>query len=133
MPVRLAVILSLLVAAVLALHGCPKPTPQEPSQNASAIGPGTPGETPEPVANEEAAPANEAEDSEAAPETSANAKALFETKCSKCHKLEKATSEPGDKAHWDELVKEMQAKKAGWISDAEAAQIAGHCAGQYPK
>ncbi len=50
-------------------------------------------------------------------------KALFEQKCSVCHGLDRATSRKESKAKWTAIVKEMQGKKAGWISDAEADKI----------
>jgi len=69
-----------------------------------------------------------------------NPKALFNVKCQKCHQtseiFEKAddcatchkqgASPEGimDDVKWVELVKEMQGKKAGWIADAEATEIA---------
>ncbi len=50
-------------------------------------------------------------------------KALFEKKCSACHELTRATSLHETRAGWESIVKEMQGKKAGWISDEDAAKI----------
>lgn len=57
-----------------------------------------------------------------------DAKGLFETKCIKCHKLEVATSRTETRERWEQIVKDMQGKQPGWISDAEAAQIADYLA-----
>jgi mono/diheme cytochrome c family protein len=135
MAPRITVALVLLVVAMLALHGCPKPVEKAPEVTSPKLEATQPPPT-EGASNAEAGPANETEasaNSEAAPEAAGDAKVLFETKCSKCHEIAKATKEPGDKAHWDGLVKEMAAKKAGWISDAEIAQIAEYCCATYPK
>ena len=69
-------------------------------------------EPPKPVAP--AAPA-------AAP--AADGKALFESKCGVCHGLDRATVRKETKDRWAAIVKEMQGKKADWISDADAAKI----------
>jgi cytochrome c5 len=53
----------------------------------------------------------------------AEGKTLFEQKCSVCHELTRATSRTETKEKWASLIKEMQGKKAGWISDDEAAKI----------
>jgi len=54
----------------------------------------------------------------------AAAKSTFETKCSKCHGIDRPLSKNKDAAGWQETVKRMQGKLAGHISDAEAAAIA---------
>jgi len=53
----------------------------------------------------------------------ADGKALFETKCSVCHGLDRVTARKETKEKWASIVKEMQGKKAGWISDADALKI----------
>jgi cytochrome c5 len=60
-------------------------------------------------------------------------KALFEQKCSVCHELERATSRKETKGGWTAIVKEMQGKKAGWISDEEAAKIVDFLAANHGK
>ena len=50
-------------------------------------------------------------------------KALFEQKCSVCHGLDRATARAATKEKWASTIKEMQGKKADWISDADAAKI----------
>ena len=50
-------------------------------------------------------------------------KALFEQKCSVCHGLDRATARTETKERWMAVIKEMQAKKADWITDADAAKI----------
>lgn len=68
-----------------------------------------------------AAPAAPAAAAPAAP--AADGKALFEAKCSVCHGVDRATSRTETKEKWAGIVKEMQGKKAGWISDADASKI----------
>jgi mono/diheme cytochrome c family protein len=56
----------------------------------------------------------------------AEARKLFETKCTRCHTLDRvAKHDPGEEP-WPELVNEMQGKKPGWISDEDAADIVQH-------
>ena len=50
-------------------------------------------------------------------------KALFEQKCSVCHGLDRATARVESKERWMAIIKEMQGKKADWITDADAAKI----------
>jgi mono/diheme cytochrome c family protein len=50
-------------------------------------------------------------------------KALFEQKCGVCHGLERATARTETKEQWMVIIKQMQAKKADWIPDADAAKI----------
>ena len=50
-------------------------------------------------------------------------KAFFERKCSVCHGLDRATARATTKEKWASTIKEMQGKKADWISDADAAKI----------
>lgn len=50
-------------------------------------------------------------------------KTLFENKCSVCHGIDRATARTETKEKWASIVKEMQGKKADWISDAEAAKV----------
>ena len=60
-------------------------------------------------------------------------KALFEQKCSVCHGLDRATARAETKEEWSSVIKEMQAKKAEWISDAEAAKILEYLAASHGK
>ena len=50
-------------------------------------------------------------------------KVLFEQKCSVCHGLDRATARTETKEKWASIIKEMQGKKADWISDADSAKI----------
>ena len=63
----------------------------------------------------------------------ADGKTLFETKCSVCHGVDRATARTEMKEKWTSIVKEMQGKKADWISDAEASKIVDYLAAQYGK
>jgi mono/diheme cytochrome c family protein len=63
----------------------------------------------------------------------AEGKALFESKCSVCHGLDRATVRKETKEKWLSIVKEMQGKKADWISDADAAKIVEFLASQHGK
>ena len=67
----------------------------------------------------------------AAPE--ADGKALFGAKCSVCHGLDRATSRQETKEKWTSIVKEMQGKKADWISDADASKIIDYLAAEHGK
>jgi mono/diheme cytochrome c family protein len=63
----------------------------------------------------------------------AEGKALFEQKCIVCHPLDRATAHAETKEKWVQIVKEMQGKKAGWISDADAAKIVEFLAAEHGK
>ena len=63
----------------------------------------------------------------------ADGKTLFEMKCSVCHGIDRATARTETKEKWAGIVKEMQGKKADWISDAEAARIVDFLAAQHGK
>ncbi len=67
----------------------------------------------------------------AAPE--ADGKTLFDTKCSVCHGLDRATARTETKEKWTEIVKTMQGKKADWISDADASKIGDYLAVEHGK
>ncbi|MBI5904753.1 MAG: cytochrome c [Deltaproteobacteria bacterium] len=80
-----------------------------------------------PEAPKPAAPAAPA----AAP--AAEGKALFEAKCSVCHGMDRATARKESREKWASIVKEMQGKKADWISDADAAKIVEFLAAEHGK
>ncbi len=80
-------------------------------------------EPPQPAAPVAAAPAAPA----------ADGKTLFGTKCSVCHGLDRPTARKETKEKWASIVKEMQGKKADWISDAEASKIVDYLAAEYGK
>ena len=48
---------------------------------------------------------------------------LFGQKWSGCDGLDRATARAAIKEKWASTIKEMQGKKADWISDADAAKI----------
>jgi len=60
-------------------------------------------------------------------------KALFEQKCSVCHGLDRATARTETREQWASIIKEMQGKKADWISDADAAKILEYLAAAHGK
>lgn len=79
-------------------------------------------------------PAAPAAPAAAAPAASeADGKTLFETKCSVCHGLDRPAALRETKEKWASIVKDMQGKKADWISDAEASKIVDYLAAQYGK
>jgi len=98
MRVRSAVLIVLSVILLAFVIGCAKQEPPKP-----------------------AAPAAPAAAAPAAPE--ADGKTLFESKCSVCHGIDRATARKESKDKWASIVKSMQGKKADWISDAEASKI----------
>jgi mono/diheme cytochrome c family protein len=63
----------------------------------------------------------------------AEGKALFGQKCGVCHGLDRATVRKESKEKWIEVVKDMQGKKADWISDAEGAKIVEFLASEHGK
>jgi mono/diheme cytochrome c family protein len=63
----------------------------------------------------------------------ADGKTLFDQKCSVCHPLDRATARHEMKDKWAAIVKEMQGKKADWISDADAAKIVDYLAAEHGK
>ena len=79
------------------------------------------------------APKQEAPPAAPAAGGAAEGKALFEQKCSVCHPLDRATSRSELKEKWAGIVKDMQGKKADWISDADAAKIVDFLAAEHGK
>jgi len=63
----------------------------------------------------------------------AEGKTLFEQRCSVCHGLDRATARQESKEKWTAIVKEMQGKKADWISDADLAKIVEFLASEHGK
>lgn len=50
-------------------------------------------------------------------------KALFEQKCSVCHGLDRATARAESREKWESIIRNMQSKKADWISNEDAGKI----------
>ena len=100
-------VLSLLVLSMAI--GCSKQEAPKPAAPAAA-----------PVTAAPAAPA-------------ADGKTLFDQKCSVCHPLDRATARKEMKEKWATIVKEMQGKKADWISDADAAKIVDYLTAEHGK
>ncbi|HEY3488836.1 MAG TPA: cytochrome c [Candidatus Deferrimicrobiaceae bacterium] len=63
----------------------------------------------------------------------AEPKALFEQKCSICHTVERATSRKETREAWVALVKKMQAKQPGSISDDDATRIVDFLTAEHGK
>jgi len=63
----------------------------------------------------------------------ADGKTLFDTKCGVCHGIDRATARREAKEKWASIVKEMQGKKADWISDADASKIVDYLAAEHGK
>ena len=101
-----SMVLSIVCVMLLAFAiGCAKQEPPKPAA---------------PVAAAPAAPA-------------ADGKTLFDTKCSACHSLDRPTARHETKEKWASIVKEMQGKKADWISDADASKIVDYLALEHGK
>jgi len=108
MRVRSVVLIVLSVMLLAFAIGCAKQEPPKPAAPAA------------PVAAAPAAPA-------------ADGKTLFDTKCSVCHGLDRATARKEMKEKWAGIVKEMQGKKADWISDADASKIVDYLSAEFGK
>jgi len=63
----------------------------------------------------------------------ADGKTLFDTKCGVCHGIDRTTVRTETKEKWASIVKDMQGKKADWISDAEATKIVDYLAAEHGK
>jgi len=108
MRVRSVVLCVVSVMLLAFAIGCAKQEPPKPAASAA------------PVAAAPAAPG-------------ADGKNLFDAKCSACHGLDRATARKETKEKWASIVKEMQGKKADWISDADAAKIVDYLAADHGK
>ena len=108
MRLRSVVLIVVSVTLLVFAAGCAKQEPPKPAAPAA------------PAAAAPAAPA-------------ADGKTLFETKCSVCHGIDRATARTETKEKWASIIKEMQGKKADWISDAEASKIVDYLAAEHGK
>src|SRR3989304_4503588 len=63
----------------------------------------------------------------------AEGKTLFEQKWGVCHGIDRAAARQELKEKWTAIVKEMQGKKADWISDADPAKIGEFLASEHSK
>jgi mono/diheme cytochrome c family protein len=104
MRVRSVVLIAVSVMLLAFAIGCAKQEPPKPAAPAAPV----------------AAPA-------------ADGKTLFDTKCGVCHGIDRATARTETKEKWASIVKEMQGKKADWISDADAAKIVDYLAAEHGK
>jgi mono/diheme cytochrome c family protein len=50
-------------------------------------------------------------------------KILFEQKCSVCHGLDRSTALAEAREKWASIIRDMQGKKADWISNGDAEKI----------
>ena len=105
MRVRSVVLIVLSVMLLAVAIGCAKQEPPKPAA---------------PAAPAAAGPA-------------ADGKTLFEAKCGVCHGIDRASARSESKEKWASIVKEMQGKKADWISDAEATKIVDYLAADHGK
>lgn len=80
-------------------------------------------EPPKPAAPAASAPAAPALDG----------KTLFDNKCGVCHGIDRAIVRTETKEKWASIVKDMQGKKADWISDAEATKIVDFLVAEHGK
>ena len=104
-----SVVLSVVSVMLLAFAiGCAKQEPPKPAAPAA------------PVAAAPAAPA-------------LDGKTLFDTKCGVCHGIDRATARKETKEKWASIIKDMQGKKADWISDADASKIGDYLAAEHGK
>lgn len=62
-----------------------------------------------------------------------DAKAVFETKCSACHNLERTTNKTKTQEGWQKTVMRMKNKKKAQISDDDAKIITEYLAKTYGK
>jgi cytochrome c5 len=108
MRLRSVVLIAVPVTLLVFAAGCAKQEPPKPAAPAA------------PAASAPAAPA-------------ADGKTLFETKCGVCHGIDRATALTETKEKWASIIKEMQGKKADWISDAEASKIVDYLAAEHGK
>jgi hypothetical protein len=51
------------------------------------------------------------------------AASLFNTKCSKCHSVDRPRQNNKSQEAWTHTVKRMQSKNPGWFSDDEATTL----------
>jgi len=108
MRVRSAVLSVVSVMLLVFAIGCAKQEPPKPAAPAA------------PVAAAPAAPA-------------LDGKTLFDNKCGVCHGIDRATARRETKEKWASILKDMQGKKADWISDAEASKIVDYLAAEHGK
>ena len=104
MRVRSVVLIAVSVMLLAFAIGCAKQEPPKPAAPAAPV----------------AAPA-------------ADGKTLFDNKCGVCHGIDRATARRESKEKWASIIKEMQGKKADWISDADAAKIVDYLAAEHGK
>jgi mono/diheme cytochrome c family protein len=107
MRVRSVVLIALSVMLLAFAIGCAKQEPPKPAAPAAPV----------------AAPAAPA----------ADGKTLFDNKCGVCHGIDRATARSETKEKWASIVKDMQGKKADWISDADAAKIVDYLVAEHGK
>jgi mono/diheme cytochrome c family protein len=58
-------------------------------------------------------------------------RALFQEKCGVCHRTRIVTSRKEAVETWAQIVKAMQGKRGGWISDAQARKIVEYLTADY--
>ena len=106
-----AITITAALMAALLLPGCGGPGPAAPAAGAGQA----------------ASPQQEAE-----PQTRADDAKLFESSCSVCHPIVRATEYDGDES-WNEVVTEMIDEKGARISPADRGRIIAHLNAAYPR
>ncbi len=110
MSLRVLIVLIVVLMLTAAL-GCAR---RQPAPEAvPAVAPPDTGESGQPADTE-------------ATSSDSEGQTLYESKCSRCHTLDRVAEHDPGREPWSKLVKEMQGRKSGWISNEDASVIVQH-------